>query len=149
MGEVVFKNSSFLTTFVNFFKELSKHKNDEIKCNFLFNFPGFIKLVDRNIYAGYRHTYIDLAKNKNDKIRHYWVAVLEDLVEFMAEDEKTGVFRSLIDWYFENEVSLIVIETLIDKLPALFNAFYPIEEDHPPVKAPGNTKSHSTKVVTI
>lgn len=134
---------------MNFFKELSKHKNDEVKCNFLFNFPAFTKLVDRSIYAGYRHTYLDMAKSKNDRIRCFWITILDDLVEFMNEEDKTGAFKSLLDWYFESEVNLLVIEALIEKLPVIFTSFYPIEEETPPVKPAGNSKSQALKVTSV
>lgn len=146
MGEVVFKNSSYLTTFLNFFKEISKHKNDEIKCNFLFNLPAFAKMVDKNIYTGYRHTFIDLAKHKNEKLRYFWVMVLEDMVEFIPDDERVQVVKPIIDWYFEVEYDPLILETINQKLASIFKIFYAIEEEAPPTKTTPSTKTTTAKV---
>jgi hypothetical protein len=146
LGEVVFKNSSYLTTFLNFFKEISKHKNDDIRCNFLFNLPAFAKMVDKNIYAGYRHTFIELAKHKSEKLRYYWIMVLEDMVEFIPEEEKLQIIKPLIDWYLESENDPLILETINGKLSSFFKLFYAAEEEVPPPKPVTGSKVSTSKV---
>lgn len=131
---------------MNFFKEISKHKNDEIKCNFLFNLPAFAKMVDKNIYASYRNTFIELAKHKNDKLRLYWIMVLEDMVEFIPDDDRTQVIKPVLDWFLESEQDPAIIEIINKKLASFFRLFYAAEEEAPVTKPPGATKSAGIKV---
>lgn len=114
---------------MNFYRDLPKSKNDEIKCTFLFNLPAMNRLVDKNIYSTFKSAFIELAKHKNERVRYYWVTVLEDLIEFIPEEDKTGPLRQAIEFFFDQETSPEVLEALIGKLSIVFKYFYAAEED--------------------
>ncbi len=114
---------------MNFYRDLPKSKNDEIKCSFLFNLPAMNRLVDKNIYSSFKSTFIELAKHKNERVRFYWVSILEDLIEFIPEEDKTGPIRQAIEYFFDQETNPEVLEALLSKLNVVFKNFYAAEED--------------------
>ena len=69
LSDIILKNNSYLNSVVNFYKEISRTKNDDIKCNFLLNFPAVIKYVDSKIYSNFKSNYICLYNSPNPKIR--------------------------------------------------------------------------------
>jgi hypothetical protein len=96
LGDIIMKNNNYLNSIINFYKEISRSKNDEIKCNFLMNFPAMIKYVDSKIYGNFKHLYFQLYNNKNAKIRLYWFYILLDMVELIEEEEKVEFLTPLI-----------------------------------------------------
>ena len=123
------KNNVHITHFMNFYKDISKSKNDEIKCYFLFNLPAMNKLIDKNIYTTFKSTYLDLARNKNDTIRFYWISILEDLLEFIPEEDRLGPIKQILEYYFETEITSDGIEAILKKLNVIFKYIYSPEED--------------------
>jgi hypothetical protein len=135
------KNNAHLTGIMNFFKEISKNKNDDIRCYFLFNLPALNKLVDKNIYFNYRHVFLEFARSKNEKIRYYWVEILEDMIEFMPEEDRLNLVKPLLDGLYECETDGAILELLLAKWVAFFKCFYAHEEENSLVKLPHNPKN--------
>jgi hypothetical protein len=122
------KNPAYLTNYLNFFKEVSKHKNDEVKCAFLFSLPGVCRLVDKTLFHTYKQTFFDLGRHRSDKVRLYWLTVLEDLVDLMADDDR-AVAKATLDWMLESENDVEIVERLLGRLAYYFRVFYLPEEE--------------------
>lgn len=103
LGDIMMKNNSYLNSIINFYKEISRSKNDEIKCNFLLNFPAMIKFVDVKIYGNFKHIYLLHYNSKNAKIRLYWFYILLDIVDLIEEEERFTVLKPLLEEFLVNE----------------------------------------------
>lgn len=114
---------------LNFFKELSKSKNDEIKCNFLLNLPAMNKLVDKGLFLSYKAVFLEMGKHKAEKVRLFWISILPDLIEFVPDEDKLVSVRPTVDWMFESEEAPAVLEEMLNRLCFLFKTFYAGDEE--------------------
>ena len=113
-----------MTSFQNFYKEVSRSKNPEIRKNFQFNFPGMIVLVDLKIFSNFRHLFIPLSEDENDIVRNYWVNVVMDVADLIGPQETKNHLSKPLEQQIYLENSRETIETLITNLSRIYKTFF-------------------------
>jgi tRNA A-37 threonylcarbamoyl transferase component Bud32 len=83
--------------------------------------------VDKTLFHTYKQTFFDLGRHRSDKVRLYWLTVLEDLVDLMADDDR-AVAKATLDWMLESENDVEIVERLLGRLAYYFRVFYLPEE---------------------
>lgn len=138
LDTLVTKNNVILTSFLNFYKEVARSKNPEIKQNFQFNLPGMISQIDIKLFTSFRHQFLPQYCDENELVRLYWVTVIMDVADLIGPEESIRHFSGPVRELIENETYRDTLEIIINNLARLFKTFFQYNAN---TKPPSNAKN--------
>lgn len=107
-----------LNLFLTIYNSYSKHKNYEVKMNFLFNFPAILSLSGKK-FEFFQDSYMICCNDQNEGVQRYLAASFHEVVLL---SENTEILTHVFIGFMKGKC-VAILDILVNRFTLIVNSF--------------------------